>query len=70
MLGRVLREAHAAEPFRLVSLDGGKSRNAIPRDAVAVCSVPRGHEDAFRSAVAAATTVMQDAYSKTDPGSP
>ena len=27
-------------PFRLVSLDGGKSRNAIPRDAVAVCSVP------------------------------
>ena len=33
VLGRVLREAHAAVPFRLVSLDGGKSRNAIPRDA-------------------------------------
>ena len=30
---------YAAVPFRLVSLDGGKSRNAIPRDAVAVCSV-------------------------------
>ena len=41
VLGRVLREAYAAAPFRLVSLDGGKSRNAIPRDAVAVCSVPR-----------------------------
>ena len=39
VLGRVLREAYAAAPFRLVSLDGGKSRNAIPRDAVAVCSV-------------------------------
>ena len=37
VLGRVLREAYAAAPFRLVSLDGGKSRNAIPRDAVAVC---------------------------------
>lgn len=67
MLGRVLRGAHTAVPFRLVSLDGGKSRNAIPRDAVAVCSVPRDHEDAFRSAVAAATAVLQDAYSKTDP---
>ena len=33
VLGRALREAHATVPFRLVSLDGGKSRNAIPRDA-------------------------------------
>ena len=51
VLGRVLREAHATVPFRLVSLDGGKSRNAIPRDAVAVCSVPRDQEGAFRAAV-------------------
>ena len=55
VLGRVLREAYAAAPFRLVSLDGGKSRNAIPRDAVAVCSVPRDREAAFRAAVEAAT---------------
>ena len=41
LLGRVLAETLADVPFRLVSLDGGKSRNAIPRDAVAVCSVPR-----------------------------
>ena len=68
VLGRVLREAHAAAPFRLVSLAGGKSRNAIPRDAVAVCSVPRDQEDAFRSAVESATTVVRDAYVKTDPG--
>ena len=40
-----------AVPFRLVSLNGGKSRNAIPRDAVAVCSVPRDQEGAFRAAV-------------------
>ena len=42
VLGRALREAHAAVPFRLVSLDGGKSRNAIPRDAAAVVSVDGG----------------------------
>ena len=68
VLGRVLREAYAAAPFRLVSLDGGKSRNAIPRDAVAVCSVPREQEAAFRAAVESATAVVRDAYAKTDPG--
>ena len=68
VLGRVLREAAAVVPFRLVSLDGGKSRNAIPRDAVAICSVPRDQEKAFRAAVGSATTVVEDAYAKTDPG--
>ena len=68
VLGRVLREAHAAVPFRLVSLNGGKSRNAIPRDAAAICSVPRDEEGAFRSAVESATEVVRDAYAKTDPG--
>jgi dipeptidase D len=68
VLGRVLREAYGAAPFRLVSLDGGKSRNAIPRDAAAICSVPREQEPAFRSAVEAATAVVRDAYAKTDPG--
>ena len=68
VLGRVLREAYEDVPFRLVSLDGGKSRNAIPRDAVAVCSVPRDREDAFRSAVEKATAAVRDAYAKTDAG--
>ena len=68
VLGRVLREAHASAPFRLVSLNGGKSRNAIPRDAVAVCSVARDQEAAFRAAVESATAVVQDAYAKTDAG--
>jgi dipeptidase D len=38
-LGRALRETRGACPFRLVSLDGGKSWNAIPRDAAAICSI-------------------------------
>ena len=44
VLGRALREAYGHVPFRLVSLDGGKSRNAIPRDAHAVVSVAAGRE--------------------------
>ncbi len=68
VLGRALREALETVPFRLVSLDGGKSRNAIPRDATAVCSVAGDREQAFRDAVAAAAATIRDAYSKTDAG--
>jgi dipeptidase D len=68
VLGRVLREAYDAAPFRLVSLDGGKSRNAIPRDGVAVCSVPADSEAAFRAAVEASVATIEDEYAKTDPG--
>jgi dipeptidase D len=68
VLGRALREASETAPFRLVSFAGGKSRNAIPRDAVAVCSVAARDEDAFRSAVAASAETIRDTFSKTDPG--
>jgi dipeptidase D len=68
VLGRALREAHAAVPFRLVSLDGGKSRNAIPRDAVAVVSVAADRTDAFRDAIGKANETIRDAFAKTDAG--
>jgi len=65
--GRVLRAALASVPFRLVSLDGGKSRNAIPRDARAVCLVEQQHEQALRSALDEAAAALRDAYRVTDP---
>jgi dipeptidase D len=68
VLGRALREAYESVPFRLVSLDGGKSRNAIPRDAHAICAVPADREADFRKAVETATATIRDAYSKTDSG--
>lgn len=68
VLGRALREAHATVPFRLVSLDGGKSRNAIPRDAGAVVSVAAAREAAFRDAIAHANATIRDAFAKTDAG--
>jgi dipeptidase D len=68
VLGRVLREAHEASRFRLVSLNGGKSRNAIPRDAVAIVSVAADREEAFRGAVEKAATTVRDAFKTTDSG--
>jgi dipeptidase D len=68
VLGRALRETLGTAPFRLVSLSGGKSRNAIPRDAAAVVSVAPGGDQAFREAIAAAAETIRDAFSKTDAG--
>jgi dipeptidase D len=68
VLGRALREAHAQVTFRLVSLDGGKSRNAIPRDASAIVSVEAAGAEQLREALAAANETIRDAFKKTDPG--
>jgi dipeptidase D len=68
ILGRALRETYADVPFRLVSLEGGKSRNAIPRDAVAVCSVAPDRADAFQRAIEQANSTIRDAFVKTDDG--
>ncbi len=68
VVGRALCEALAVAPFRLVSLEGGKSWNAIPRDATAICSVPAEQETAFRAAVEASAAAIADAYANTDSG--
>jgi dipeptidase D len=68
VLGRALREALETVPFRLVSLSGGKSRNAIPRDASAVVSVSREREQDFRAALEGAGATIRDAFAKTDAG--
>lgn len=68
VLGAALREARAATPFRLASLAGGKSRNAIPRDAVALCAVDAGATEAFRTALTAAGDRIRDAFKTTDGG--
>jgi dipeptidase D len=68
VIGRALREVHATVPFRLVSLDGGKSRNAIPREAAAVVSVPAEREADFRTAIDEAGGTIRDAYATTDAG--
>src|SRR4029078_12118397 len=68
VLGRALREAFATVPFRLVSLDGGKSRNAIPSDAPAGCAIAAAPEAGLRQALETATATIRDAFAKTDSG--
>ncbi|WCB93100.1 Cytosol non-specific dipeptidase [Baekduia alba] len=66
-LGRALREVGAQVPLRLASLDGGKSRNAIPRDATAVIAVAAGDAERVRELLAQSEATIRDEYAKTDP---
>jgi dipeptidase D len=65
-LGGVLSRAYEAGPFRLALLEGGASRNAIPREARAVCALPPGGEGAFRVAANAAMAALQERFAATD----
>ena len=68
VLARCLREAFAETPFRLASVDGGKSRNAIPREAQATLLVTQSDVATVTAALARAQTRVREAFSVTDPG--
>ena len=61
-LGRVLTAAYRAAPVRLVRLDGGVSRNAIPRDARATFVADEGSEPALREAALRELNVLRDQH--------
>jgi len=67
-LGRMLSAAYEATPFGLVSIDGGVSRNAIPREAHALVTLPESAEAAFRTAAAVELESIGSRYPGTDDG--
>ena len=67
-LGRVLSAAYRSVPFGLVGLDGGVSRNAIPRAARALVAVPEGGYESFRSAAETELASILRLHRGTDDG--
>jgi dipeptidase D len=67
-LGRVLSRAFEAAPFRIVRLEGGVSRNAIPRDAHAMIVIAAESEPALRSAAESELFALRAQYAGTDDG--
>jgi dipeptidase D len=67
-LGVVLSAAYGHAPFVLAALSGGVSRNAIPRDAHAILTLPAERVDAFRAAAASAKDTLVRRYAGTDDG--
>jgi dipeptidase D len=67
-LGRVLTRMADATPTRLALLEGGVSRNAIPRDARAVIAVPEDAELEARAAGEAELAYLRDQFATSDGG--
>lgn len=65
-LGRVLSRARAEAPFRLALLDGGVSRNALPRQARAVFSLAAESEPNFRAAAERELAALRRQFAGTD----
>ena len=66
VLGRTLSAAHRAAPSRLAVLEGGVSRNALPREARAVISIPRGDEAAVREAAERELRSVREQFAGSD----
>ncbi|MFO7572712.1 MAG: beta-Ala-His dipeptidase [Gaiellaceae bacterium] len=67
-LGRLLDRARAVGTIRLVELEGGVSRNAIPREARAVVWIAGEDEEAIRTAVESELAVLLREHAGTDDG--
>jgi len=65
-LGRMLSRAFEDTPFQLARLDGGVSRNAIPRDALALVAVE--DEPTFRAAAERELALLRGQFAATDDG--
>lgn len=68
IMNRFLLEAQDQYGLRLASIDGGGLRNAIPRESVAVVTLPAVKAEAFEAAVASFERLMQAELKGVDDG--
>jgi len=68
ILNRVLWQANHEMGLELSSIDGGSLRNAIPREAHAVVTLPKKHAAAFEEFVAGLETTVKKELGNVDPG--
>ena len=65
---RILYTLVAKKGVKLLDLEGGTLRNAIPREAFATVYVPAGKAKTARKAVETAAALIKAEYAATDPG--
>ncbi|CAN5262937.1 aminoacyl-histidine dipeptidase [soil metagenome] len=65
-LGRVLSRTDGATSFRLALLEGGVSRNALPREARALIALPRDEAEVFRETAQNAFAAVRKQHAGSD----
>jgi dipeptidase D len=68
LLFRFLRQAERSFGLRLAEVDGGTLRNAIPREAFAVVTVPAANVKAFEAEVKSYEDIVKKEFVTADPG--
>ena len=68
LMFRFLKTAVAELEARLCCIEGGNLRNAIPREAFSVISVPKGNQDDLLNAVAEFEALFTDEFSGVEEG--
>jgi dipeptidase D len=68
VLGRLLSHACRRTPFRLALLEGGVSRNALPREARAIVAVEPAAATALRAALEEELVRVREQYAASDAG--
>ena len=66
-LARILWQAGQEIPFKLIQMEGGNLRNAIPREAWAEIALSVGDEEKFRTVAQNAYEKIKDEYKVVDP---
>lgn len=67
LLARILWQAEASFPFRLITVEGGNLRNAIPREAWALVQVSPADKKAFTDYLESAFAKIKNEYKVVDP---
>jgi dipeptidase D len=68
IMNKLLMEVDSRYDIRLVSIDGGSLRNAIPRESFVVIALPEHVQDRFTEFVAEFEKIEKDRYNEVDPG--
>ncbi|MBE6209414.1 MAG: aminoacyl-histidine dipeptidase [Rikenellaceae bacterium] len=66
LMFRLLREAQMSLSLEIASVDGGGLRNAIPREAVAVVTVPSANAEAFEALAAEYLAMYKEEFKGVD----
>lgn len=67
LMNRILFKSYENYDLRIVSIDGGSLRNAIPRESVAIVAIGEKHADSFNKHLNDLDTLLKKEYKTTDP---
>lgn len=68
IINRIFHHSTKNFGMRLAKIDGGSLRNAIPRDAMAIVTIPKTHKAEFLNYIKEITAIIKSELSSTEPG--